>query len=129
MKFHEEKTGPQMKCNPCMRLLGFSTVFSYLWLSLYRFIINFCYAVHDLVVYRFGGILGSVRQRVKIHKITPTAGKERGDTEIKDYGLAKTPRTDRQTSLDLTLTHTCFGRSPVHSLGHLTHTRRSDGSP
>jgi len=42
--------------------------------------------VHDWVVYRFGGILGSVGHRVKIHKITPTTVKERGDLiEIKDF--------------------------------------------
>ena len=41
--------------------------------------------VHDWVVYRLGGILGSVGHRVKIHKITPATGKERGDLEIKDY--------------------------------------------
>jgi len=56
--------------------------------------------VHDWVVYRLGDILGSVGHRVKIHKITPVTGKERGDIEIKDYvlvlqsGLAKTPGTD-----------------------------------
>ena len=41
--------------------------------------------VHDWVVYRFGGILGSVGHKVKIHKITSVTGKERGDLEIKDY--------------------------------------------
>ena len=41
--------------------------------------------MHDWVVYRLGGILGSVGHRVKIHKITPATGKERGDLEIKDY--------------------------------------------
>ncbi len=40
---------------------------------------------HDWVVYHSGGILGSVGHRVKIHKITPVMGKERGDLEIKDY--------------------------------------------
>ena len=40
--------------------------------------------VHDWVVYRGGGILGSVGHRVKIHKITSATGKERGDLEIKD---------------------------------------------
>jgi hypothetical protein len=39
--------------------------------------------VHDWVVYRLGGILGSVGHKVKIHKITPATGKERGDLEIK----------------------------------------------
>ena len=33
---------------------------------------------HDWVVYRLGGILGSVGHRVKIHKITPTTDKELG---------------------------------------------------
>jgi hypothetical protein len=41
--------------------------------------------VHDWVVYRLGGILGSVGHKVKIHKVTPATGKERGDLEIKDY--------------------------------------------
>ncbi len=35
--------------------------------------------VHDWVVYRLDGILGSVGHKVKIHKIT---GKERGEIEI-----------------------------------------------
>jgi hypothetical protein len=33
--------------------------------------------VHDWVVYRLGGIFGSVGHRVKIHKITLATGKER----------------------------------------------------
>ena len=41
--------------------------------------------VHECVVYRLGGILGSVGHKVKIHKITPGTGKERGDIEIRDY--------------------------------------------
>ena len=41
--------------------------------------------VHEWVVYRLGGILGSVVHKVKIHKITPATGRERGDLEIKDY--------------------------------------------
>jgi hypothetical protein len=41
--------------------------------------------VHDLVVYRLGVISGSVGHKVKIHKITPGTGNERGDLEIKDY--------------------------------------------
>jgi hypothetical protein len=40
--------------------------------------------VYDWVVYRLGGIFGSVGHRVKIHKITPETGKERGDLETKD---------------------------------------------
>jgi hypothetical protein len=41
--------------------------------------------VHDWAVYKLSGILGSVGHRVKIHKITPAQGKERGDLEIRDY--------------------------------------------
>ncbi len=33
------------------------------------------------MVHRLGVILGSVGHRVKIHKITPATGKERGDLE------------------------------------------------
>ena len=91
---------------------------------------------HDWVVYRLGGILGSVGHRVKIHKITPATGKERGDLEVKDYVVLQKPheQTDRLPPprtliLDFTLTHTRFGRSHVHSIGQLTHTRRSDGAP
>jgi hypothetical protein len=43
--------------------------------------------VYDWVVYRLGGILGSVGHRVKIHKIT-------GDIEIKDYVVLQNPQTD-----------------------------------
>jgi hypothetical protein len=81
--------------------------------------------VHDWVVRRLGGILGSVAHRVKIHNITPATGKERGDVEIRDYVVLQKPRdlTDclpppRTLILDFTLTHTRFGRSQMSSLGH-----------
>ena len=35
----------------------------------------------------------------------------------------------RTLIMDFTLTHTRFGRSNVHPIGQLTHTRRSDGDP
>ncbi len=59
--------------------------------------------VHDWVVYRFGDILGSVGQKVKIHKITSDMGKERGDLEIKDYVVLQKPQeqTDRVSGVDL----------------------------
>ncbi len=92
--------------------------------------------VHDWVVHRLGGILGSVGHRVKIHNITPATGKERGDVEIRDYVVLQKPRdlTDclpppRTLILDFTLTYTRFGRSQLSSLGQLTHTRRTDGAP
>ncbi len=92
--------------------------------------------IPDLIVYRLGGILGSVGHRVKIHKITPVQGKERGDVEIRDYVVFQKPRngTDcltppRTLILDFTMTHTRYGRSQLSSLGQLTHNRRSDGAP
>jgi hypothetical protein len=48
--------------------------------------------VHDWVVYRSGGILGSVGHKVKIHKITPSTGRERGDLEIQDYVVLQKPQ-------------------------------------
>jgi hypothetical protein len=75
-----------------------------------------------------------VGHRVEIHKITPVTGKERGDMELKDYVvLQKTQKqldrlpTPRTLILDFTFTHTRFGRSNLHPIGQLTHTRRSDG--
>ena len=92
--------------------------------------------VHDWVVHRLGDLLGSVGHRVKIHKITPVTGKERDDLEIKDYVVLQKPQEQgdrlpprRTLIMDFTLTHTRFGRSNVHPIGQLTHTRRSDGVP
>ncbi len=56
--------------------------------------------------------------------------------EIREYVILQKPRdlTDclpppRTLILDFTLTHTRFGKSQLSSLGHLTHTRRTDGVP
>ncbi len=81
--------------------------------------------------------MGSVGHKVKIHKITPATGKERGDLEIKDYvSLQKRLPPPRTLILDFTMTHTHYGRSHVHSTvthvtvdGQRTNTRRSDGAP
>ncbi len=74
--------------------------------------------------------------RVKIHNITPVTGKERGDVEIRDYVVLQKPRdlTDclpppRTLILDFSLTHTCFGKSQLSPMGHLTYTRRTDNDP
>ncbi len=82
--------------------------------------------VHDWVVYRLGGIFGSVVYRVKIHKITPATDKERDDLEIKDYVVLQKPQeqTDRLPPprtliLDFTLTHTSYGNSNVYTTGQL----------
>ena len=68
--------------------------------------------VHDWVVYRLGIILRSVGHKVKIHKITPVTGKERGDLEIKDYVVLQKPQEEvdglpppRTLILDFTMTH------------------------
>jgi hypothetical protein len=68
--------------------------------------------VHDWVVYRLGVILGSVGHKVKIHKITPGTGKERGDLDIKDYVVFQKPQdqTDRlPPPRTLTDKHKTFG--------------------
>ncbi len=92
--------------------------------------------VYDWVVYRLGGIFGSVGHRVKIHKITSVTGKERDDLEIKDYVVLQKPQEQvdrlpppRTFILDFTLTHTRYHSSHVHTTGQLTNTRRSDGEP
>ncbi len=54
--------------------------------------------VHDWV-----GILGSVGHKVKIHKITPATGKERGDLETKDYEVLQKPQ-EQDDRLGLTKT-------------------------
>ena len=94
------------------------------------------YQVHDWVVYKMGSLLGSVGHRVKIHKITPATGKERGHIEIKDYVILQKPQTQgnhlpppRTLIMDFTMTHVRFGCSHLHPMGQLTHSRRSDGVP
>ncbi len=76
------------------------------------------------MVQRLGDILGPVGHRVKIHKITPVTGKERGDLEIKDYVVLQKPQEQgdrlpppRTLILDFTLTHTRYVRSHVDATG------------
>ena len=83
--------------------------------------------VHDWVVYRLGDILGSVGHRIKIHKITPVTGKDRGDLEIKDYVDLQKPQAQadqlpppRTLILDFTMTHPHYGRSHLYPIGQLT---------
>jgi len=58
--------------------------------------------VHDCVVHKLGVLLGSVGHRLKIHKITPAWGKERGDLDDR----LPPPHT---LIMDFTLTHIRFG--------------------
>ena len=92
--------------------------------------------VYDSVVCKLGVLLGSVGHKVKIHKITPATGKERGDIEIKDYVVLQKPQSQdnrlpppRTLIMDFTMTHVRFGRPHLHPIGQLSHTRRSDGAP
>ena len=39
------------------------------------------------------------------------------------------PMIPRTPIMDFTMTHVRFGRSHLHPMGQLTHTRRSDGAP
>jgi len=78
-------------------------------------------------VYRFGDILGSVGHRVKIHKITPGTGKERGDIEIKDCVVLQ----KHQEQTDRLPPPHAFRKitGAFYRTAQLTHTRRSDGAP
>ena len=74
--------------------------------------------------------------KVKIHKITPATGKERGDVEVEDYVVLQKPKEQdnhvpppRTLIMDFTMTHARIGRSHLHPSGQLTHTRHSDGAP
>ena len=85
--------------------------------------------IHEWVVYKLGVLLGSVGHKVKIHKITPVTGKERGDIEIRDYVILEKPRQQDNSLpppltliLDFTMTHTRYGRSIHHTTGQITHT-------
>ena len=71
--------------------------------------------VHDWVVYKLGTLLGSVGHRVKIHKITPGTGKERGNIEIKDDVVLQKPQPQatllpppHTLIMDYTMTHVRF---------------------
>ena len=73
---------------------------------------------------------------VKIQKITPAPGKERGDMEIKDYVVLQKPQGQdnriappRILIMDFTMTHVRFGCSHLHPIGQVRHTSRSGGAP
>ncbi len=77
---------------------------------------------HDWVVPRLGALFGSVGQKVKMYKITPVTGKERGDIEVKDYVVLQKPQEQdnllpppRILVVDFTITHVRFGRSQYKS--------------
>jgi hypothetical protein len=71
---------------------------------------------------RAGPFLGE-RQKGRKKKLQISTGDGKGDVEIH---CLPPPRT---LILDFTLTHTRFGKSQMSSLGQLTYTRRTDGTP
>ncbi len=52
-----------------------------------------------------------------------------GERETERYTSCDSSRVSHFCFLDFTTTHTCFGRSNLHPIGQLTHTRRSDDTP
>ena len=78
-------------------------------------------------------LLRSVGHRVKTHNVTPAAGNERGDIEIKDYVILPRGEDDRLPPRTLviyvTMTHDRYGRSTQHTNGALTNRLSSTGAP
>ncbi len=67
----------------------------------------------------------SVGHRVKTHKVTPAAGNERGDVEIKDYVILTRGEDNRLPPrtliMEVTMTHDRYGRNTAHQ--RHTHTQ------
>jgi hypothetical protein len=63
---------------------------------------------------RLSLLLRSIGHRVKPRRITPAAGNERGDIEIKDYVILPHGEDDRLPPrtlvMDVTMTHDHYGR-------------------
>ena len=82
---------------------------------------------------RFSLLLRSVGHRVETHRITPAAGNERGDIEIKDYVILSHGEDDRLPPhtlvMDVTMTHDRYGRTTQRTNGALTHRVSSTGAP
>jgi hypothetical protein len=76
-------------------------------------------------VYKLALLLRSVGHRVKTHRITSSAGDERGDIEIKDYVILTRGGVDRLPPrtfvIDVTMTHDLYGRTTQRTDGALTH--------
>ncbi len=91
------------------------------------------FPAHEWIVYRLSLLLRSVGHRVKTHRITLAAGKERGDIEIKDYVILPRGEDDRLPArtlvMDVTMTHDRYGRTTHHTNGALTHRVSSTGVP
>jgi len=89
---------------------------------------------HEYIVYTLSLLLHSVGHRVKTHNVTPTAGHERGDIEIKDYIILPHGEDDdrlppRTLVMDITMTPDRYGRSTQHTNGALTNRLSSTDAP
>jgi hypothetical protein len=88
---------------------------------------------YEWIVYRLSLLLHSVGHRVNTHRITPSAGNERGDIEIQDYAILPRGEDDRLPPrtlvMDVTMTHDRYGRTTQHTNGALTHRVSSTGAP
>ena len=75
----------------------------------------------------------SIGHRVKIHKVVPGVGNERGDIEVVKYVVLPHGHdnylTPRPLILDVTMTYDHYGRSTLHTNGNLTDTHSSNVSP
>jgi hypothetical protein len=88
---------------------------------------------HEWIVYKLALFLRSVGHRVKTHRITSSAGDERGDIEIKDYVILTRGEVDRLPPrtlvIDVTMTHDRYGRTTQSTDGALTHRVSCTGAP
>ena len=71
---------------------------------------------------------------VETHQVTPAAGNEGGDIEIKDYVILPHAGVDNRMSphtlmMDVTVTHERCGRTTQSTNGTLTHRVSSTRSP
>ena len=84
-------------------------------------------------MYKLSLLLRSVGHRIKTHNVTPAAGNERGDIEIKDYIILPRGEDDRLPPhtlvMDVTMTHDRYGRSTQHTNGTLTNRLSSTDAP
>ena len=84
-------------------------------------------------MYTLSSLFRSVGHRIKTHKVTPAAGNDRGDIEIKDYVIL--PRGEdnrpppRTLMMDVSMTHDRYGRTTQRTNGALSHRVSSTGAP
>jgi hypothetical protein len=86
---------------------------------------NKSFSHRDRVQVQFDDI-HSVGHRIKIHKVNPDTGNERGDIEIKDYVILSHGEDNRlplhTLIMDVTMTHYRYGRTTQYTNRTLTRT-------